>query len=147
MRPAGLSLVRNEIREASGMKVDRNSPLGYRDATRINMWLFTNIGFFSVVQKPKTNFLTIRARVGSDLDNLREKYMALLSSSTEKGGSDYPHRATISHVDFAAGLAKMGQDIHYDNFKNEVARKMGHKRSHVYHKVWQDLLELESSED
>jgi hypothetical protein len=107
------------------------------------MWLFTNIGFFSVVQKPKTKFLTIRARVASDLDNLRQKFMPTLSPTTDKGGSDYPYRATINHDEFAAGLAKMGETIDYSNFKDEVARKMGHKRSHTYHKVWQDLLELE----
>jgi hypothetical protein len=110
------------------------------------MWLFTDIGFFSAVQKPNTNFLTVRARVGSDLDSLRKNYMPRLSPTTEKAGSDYPYRATISHTDFAAGLAKIGQDIHYNNFKNEVAKKMGNQRSHVYHKVWQDLLELETED-
>jgi hypothetical protein len=33
------------------------------------MWIFTTIGFFSIVQKPRTDFLTVRARVTTDLDN------------------------------------------------------------------------------
>jgi hypothetical protein len=39
------------------------------------MWIFTTIGFFSIVQKPRTDFLTVRARVASDLDDLRKKFM------------------------------------------------------------------------
>ena len=109
-----------------------------------NMWLFTNIGFFSVVQKSQTNFLTIRARVASDLDTLRQKYLPGLSPTTTKGGTDYPYRATISHAEVAAGVAKLGEAINYSNFKNEVAKRMGSGRAHTYSKVWQDLVELES---
>ena len=108
------------------------------------MWLFANIGFFSVVQKSGTDFLTIRARVASDLGNLRKSFMPGLSPTTTKGGTDYPYRATINHGEFAAGLAKLGETINYSNFKNEVAEKMGSQRAHTYSKVWQDLVELES---
>ena len=111
------------------------------------MWIFTTIGFFSIVQKPRTSFLTVRARVASDLDNLRKQFMPTLSATTKKGGTDYPCRATISHTDFAAGLAKLGAVIDYGNFKNEVAKRMGHRRSDVYSKVWQNLLALENEQD
>ena len=46
------------------------------------------------------------------------------------GGTDYPYRALISHKHFAKGLAEMGNDIHYSNFKNEVASK-DMARAHV----------------
>jgi hypothetical protein len=82
--------------------------------------------------------------VASDLDNLRASFVPGLSSTTTKGGTDYPYRATISHAEFAAGLAKLGEAINYSNFKNEVAQKMGSGRAHIYSKVWQDLVELES---
>lgn len=36
------------------------------------MWLFTTVGFFSIVQKPRQSGLTIRAWVATDLDSLRE---------------------------------------------------------------------------
>ena len=110
------------------------------------MWLFTTIGFFSIVQKPRTDFLTVRARVASDLDNLRAKFMPQLSPTIEGAGTDYPFRATISHKDFGAGLSKMGEAIRYDNFKSEVGRRMGRRREQAYHKVWHDLSDLESTE-
>ncbi len=106
------------------------------------MWLFTTIGFFSAVQKPGTDFLTVRARVRSDLESLRAKFMPQLSETTSGQGTDYPYRATISHVDFAEGLAKMGRAIDYENFKSEVTRKMGRKRAHAYLKVWAAMAEL-----
>lgn len=108
------------------------------------MWLFTTIGFFSVVQKkPDDTFLTVRARVASDLENLRRRYMPTLSPTSTKGGSDYPYRATISHRDFGAGLAQIGQDIQYSNFKSEVAKVMGRQRSDLYHRVWDVMFELQ----
>jgi hypothetical protein len=108
------------------------------------MWLFTTIGFFSVVQKRGELGLTVRARVATDLDRLRERYLPELSATVRRGDTDYPYRGTITHADFARGLAKIGGDIHYGNFKSEVARKMGRKREAVYHKVWSALTELEN---
>jgi hypothetical protein len=107
------------------------------------MWLFTTFGFFSVVQKRSETVLTVRARVASDLDRLRTAYMPELSETVLGAGTDYPARATISHADFSRGLAKIGTDIHYDNFKSEVAKEMGRDRESVYHRVWSTLTELE----
>ena len=42
------------------------------------MWLFTNFGFFSVVQKPGERDLTVRSRLRSDLERLRERYLPTL---------------------------------------------------------------------
>lgn len=107
------------------------------------MWLFTTIGFFSIVQKRGESGLTVRARVASDLDRLREKYLTELSATIRNGGTDYPFRATVSHEAFARGLSKIGTDIRYDNFKSEVAKKMGTNRAHVYGNVWSELHALE----
>jgi 8-oxo-dGTP pyrophosphatase MutT (NUDIX family) len=106
------------------------------------MWLFTNIGFFSAVQKPGTDFLTVRARVKQDLDNLREKYLPHLSATQAKGGTDYPWRATVSHADFAAALGKIAMDIDYSNYKNEVTARQGKARASRYGKVWQALYDM-----
>jgi len=106
------------------------------------MWLFTALGFFSVVQKPGDPFLTVRARVAVDLDKLREVYMPELAPTCTKAGTDYPFRATINHENFARGLARLGREIHYGNFKSEVAKKQGQRRSAVYHSL-ATLLQLE----
>ena len=111
------------------------------------MWLFTTIGFFSIVQKPRDSFLTIRARVKSDLDRLRKGCMPELSDTIAGGGTDYPYRATISYEDFAKGMEKIVKDIRYSNFKAEVEAKMGSKRESIYLEVWRTLLKLEKEKE
>jgi hypothetical protein len=108
------------------------------------MWLFTNFGFFSVVQKPGTDFLTVRARVKGDLDALRATYLPQLSKTQAKGGTDYPWRATVSHCDFAAALGKIAMNLDYANFKNEVAARQGKVRASRYGKVWSALYDMEA---
>lgn len=108
------------------------------------MWLFTNFGYFSVVQKPGTDFLTVRARVRGDLDNLRANYLPQLSTTQGKGGTDYPWRATVPHADFAAALGKIVLDVKYDNFKNEIAKCQGKTRASRYGRVWSALYDMEA---
>lgn len=102
----------------------------------------TNIGFFSAVQKPGTEFLTVRARVKNDLDVLRKKYLPDLSATIGHAGTDYPWRATVSHASFAAAISKLVADIDYGNFKNEVAVRQGKGRAKRYQKVWEALYDL-----
>lgn len=111
------------------------------------MWVMTSIGFYSVIMKNGTDYLTVRARVAADLDSLRTQYMPGLSKTISYAGSDYPFRATIAREDYALGLKKLVMDIDYDNFKNEVAKKQGHERADVYADVWVDLLRLETVEE
>lgn len=107
------------------------------------MWLFTTIGFFSIVQKPGTDHLTVRARVADDLDQLRQKYLPELSPTTKRGGTDYPCRATVSHAAFAGAVAQIIRDIDYANYKSEVAARQGQRRAHAYHAVWSAVYKLE----
>lgn len=113
------------------------------------MWIFTDIGFFSVVRKPEdedAGMVTIRARVRSDLERLKEFYLPGLGVIVEGAGTDYHYRARASQHDFADALRLIGENIGYGNFKNEVAAKQGPHRAKVYGKVWTDLLELEGEE-
>lgn len=107
------------------------------------MWLFTTLGFFSVVQKPGDTGLTIRARVAADLDRLRAAHLPALSPTVHGAGTDYPYRATIGHEAFGRALIGLVDELHYGNFKDAVAATMGHDRAHVYGEVWQTLLALE----
>ena len=110
------------------------------------MWLFTDIGFFSIVRKPadeNDGMVTIRARVCSDLERLREFYLPSLGDILENGGTDYPFRARANQSDFANALRLIGEGIEYGNFKSEVQSRQGQHRAHVYSDVWRDLLKLE----
>jgi hypothetical protein len=110
------------------------------------MWLFTTIGFYSVVQKAGARELTVRARVRADLDRLREKYLPELSPTESGTGTDYPHRGRVSHEAFARALARLATDIDYSNFKNIIYAEQGGERAHVYGDVWHALLALENED-
>lgn len=106
------------------------------------MWLFTNFGFFSIVQKPGKSDLSVRARVAADLDALRTRYLPELGPTLGKAGSDYPWRASVSHGALGAAMGRIVADLEYPNFKDEVAIRQGKARVQRYHKVWNALLDL-----
>ncbi len=106
------------------------------------MWIMTTIGFFSAVQKPGDDRLTIRARVRDDLEALAQT-LPELGPIQHGGGTDYPYRARAPHAAFALALAKLSHGIEYDNFKNAVALRQGGARAKAYSKVWDALYSLE----
>ena len=106
------------------------------------MWLFTTIGFFSVVQKPNQANLTVRAHVAADLDRLRELYLPELGP-TEPETVDYPYRASVEREAIARCMSNLVNDINYSDFQTEVVRLMGFSREHVYSAVWDELHQLE----
>jgi hypothetical protein len=106
------------------------------------MWILTPDGFYSIVQKPRETNLCIRARVGADLDRLREKYLPALTETKETPGGDYRYRAWATHEAVADALAAITRDLHYDNFKSEVGRH-DRERAHAYHDVWDVLGRLQ----
>lgn len=110
------------------------------------MWLITPVGFFSMVRKPtdtKTQTLTVRARVRSDLEALKAQYLPELGEIQDCAANDYRFRAVASQAAVAQAMARLVQDLDYSNFKDEVARRQGRSRSDLYHDVWSVLCRLQ----
>jgi 8-oxo-dGTP pyrophosphatase MutT (NUDIX family) len=111
------------------------------------MWLITPIGFFSIVQKAADkgrDTLTVRARVRSDLEALRDTYIPSLGDIKESLTNDYRFRAVAPRADVAAAAASLIADLDYSNFKNEVAKRQGVKREQLYHDIWHVLYQLQT---
>lgn len=103
------------------------------------MWLFTTIGFFSVVQMKNSNdFLMVRARYKGDIEALLQKYLRGYNPIliAETNDTDYRFRVAVDKGDFAIAMAHIVNDITYTNFKNEVALKQGYCRASDYLDVW-----------
>lgn len=110
------------------------------------MWLMTPHGFFSIVCKPEdkaTGTLTIRSRVQSDLESLRQ-FLPSLGPVLEGAGTDYRYRAHADREDVAQAVSQMVRELQYANFKSEVARRQGYDRAHVYGEVWNALYSLQA---
>lgn len=109
------------------------------------MWIATDFGFFSIVQKPwdkDRGTLTVRARVRGDLVNFMSKAGAS-TSIVEDQEADYRYRVQMPAADVATVLGFAVAGIDYDNFKNRVGLRQGGKRATIYARVWGVLLELD----
>lgn len=103
------------------------------------MWLLTDFGFFSVVEKPgdgRDGALTVRARAREDLEALRARYLPELGEIQEGGASDYEYRARVAREPLALAVAQIVRGIDYANFKSTVGARQGHERAAVYGRVW-----------
>ena len=94
------------------------------------MWIFSQDGFYSIVQKGKE--FHVRARRIQDLVNVG------LTPTKSYPGSDYPWRAILPN---RAGLLKLmealGNSVDYPNFKGHVLnRKDQRHRVPAYHQIW-----------
>ncbi|MFM2148283.1 MAG: hypothetical protein RLZZ187_589 [Pseudomonadota bacterium] len=112
------------------------------------MWLMTDIGFFSIVEKPAdkgSGLLTIRSRMRSDLEAFGQR-CRFSGGITAEAGTDYPYRAAARKADVAAALAQLAADIDYPNFKDRVKTVQGSARAAAYGDVWSVLYDLEKNE-
>lgn len=110
-------------------------------------WLFTKVGFFSVVKKgpeAKQGLVCVRSRFKDDLDNLRNTYVPTLGPTEERPHTDYPYRAFVPQEEFAEGMKALYADIDYSNFKDEVADTQGYERAHLYGEVWGTMFNAEA---
>ena len=77
------------------------------------MWIFTTIGFYSVVaHADDANTMVIRARVREDLDALRRHHLPDLESAPG-GDSGYPFRAMVSRDEWEHALQQLALSIDY----------------------------------
>lgn len=109
------------------------------------MWLITTIGFFSIVEKEwdkKPGTLTVRARVRTDLDNLREQFLPEMGETVESETADYRYRAQVPRTALAAAMPRLVDGIDYDNFKAAVEVRQGLEREEAYERVWTTLRKL-----
>ncbi len=108
------------------------------------MWIFSDLGFYSVVCARKADGLTpdyktvmVRARLGIHLENLKQDFPAEMEGTLIKvsAGTDYLYRIILSKATWRKVLSKMASKTRYCNFKGEVARNREHLRSGYTHSI------------
>jgi len=106
------------------------------------MWLFTTIGFFSIVQAKDKDDLMVRSRSKEDLLNFLRLIYAPDSASQRvltTPNNDYPYRAIIDRifVDQALGIL-ITRSLDYTNFKDRISLTPGQEdKLGAYHGVWE----------
>ncbi len=106
------------------------------------MWIFTPVGFFSVVQADAKN-LMVRARIEEDLDRLinglEERYERFGLEVIKTPRADYPFRVILPATLFARYMHDAIAGINYANFKDEVAKTDPTRSHRAYLGVWSVL--------
>src|SRR5882762_95483 len=94
------------------------------------MWIFSQDGFYSIVQKGEG--FHVRTRLKQDLVNVG------LVATKSYAGSDYPWRAILANqVELQKLMGKLGSSIDYPNFKAHVSERPDQKhRVPAYHQIW-----------
>tara|TARA_R100000808_G_C2116383_1_gene128871 strand:- start:243 stop:608 length:366 start_codon:yes stop_codon:yes gene_type:complete len=100
------------------------------------MWLFTNHGFFSIVQHDKRkDTLIVRARRKEHLEAYFTGYK--ISYKPER---DYQYRIYTSRKNIAEFLFNFVEEIDYTNFKNSIKdEKLKSVASMVWHNIFAGL--------
>lgn len=107
------------------------------------MWLATQHGFFSIVQK-EADLYFIRARVRQDLLNLLE-LTELDLEIQEWDTADYRYRIFVDFDTLLEVMVQLTARLDYPNFKGRVyeqedqADKLG-----AYHRIWETMAKLQS---
>lgn len=108
------------------------------------MWLFTETGFLSAVQKdPAKPYLSVRARDKKSLSDLSTKYGLEV---IETPLADYPYRVEMPKNQFAQWVAEEIEHIGYSNFKNQVSLVRDSKFAKLLGSVWSIMLGAEDKE-
>lgn len=99
------------------------------------MWLATQYGFYSIVQKENGQY-HVRSRIQKDLENL-----IALASQDHKihrwEGADYRYRIIVEQGDFVEIMGRLALSLDYPNFKNQIARTNDQRdKLHAFHEIW-----------
>ena len=89
------------------------------------MWLYTKLGFFSIVHKPpcKKDELLVRARCREDIDALSNELSKagnFKGTVIESKDSDYVYRMVVLKSILAPFMAHLMEGLDYGNFKATI---------------------------
>lgn len=108
------------------------------------MWLFTNRGFFSVVQhNDYPDMVIVRARAEQDIREFRAIAKGLCGVDVEHSVTplnDYRFRVVVGKSVFKHVAAYLADNINYGNFKAEIKDD---RRHHAYMDVWLAMIRFQ----
>ena len=109
------------------------------------MWLYTKLGFFSIVHKPpcKKDELLARTRCREDLEALSNKpnqTSNFKGEIIESPSSDYAYRMVVPKSILASFMTSLMMNLDYTNFKATIPYN-DEPRHEAYFKCWEAMNE------
>lgn len=110
------------------------------------MWLSTQHGFYSIVQKPAGQF-HVRTRCKMDLENI--VVLADLDTTIHHTvNGDYAWRIIVGQREVDAIMSVLAASIDYSNFKDrihELPEQVG--KLPAYSQLWSRMVDYQSTEE
>lgn len=112
------------------------------------MWIFSELGFYSINLTPDNSALQFRARKKSDLENLRREFPKHFPDEIMTlPAADYRWRLETTPAQAALVMFELTKRIQYRNFKNHLhdtdqADKLG-----ILHGLWGDLYRYQGQQE
>lgn len=107
------------------------------------MWLCTQLGFFSIVQKDENTY-HIRARSREDLEQLAQA-AGTGTPVTSYAGSDYPWRILCPTTVLPMFMQALTASITYGNFKSAIsASSTQRSKLKAYHDIHHHMVEWQA---
>jgi hypothetical protein len=110
------------------------------------MWLATQHGFYSIVQKPAGRF-HVRTRCKQDLENLiaLAGIEAPLHHTTD---GDYAWRIVVGQAEVGAIMAALATSIDYSNFKGRIHDTPDQEdKLPAYSRLWSQMLSYQETRE
>jgi hypothetical protein len=109
------------------------------------MWLYTKLGFFSIVHKApcKKDELLVRTRCRQDIEALSKKLSQISNFNgtiVESKDSDYAYRMMVPRSILAPFMAGLMEALDYKNFKGTIPYN-DQLRHEAYSKCWEAMNE------
>ena len=110
------------------------------------MWLCTQFGFYSIVQKKPGEF-HVRARMKKDIENLcRACARAGIWKIHRSTPADYRWRLVIGDDDLALVMSTLSDSINYPNFKGRIHALADQRgKCNAYAGLWSALHRLQEA--
>ncbi len=110
------------------------------------MWLATQHGFYSIVQKPAGQF-HVRTRCKQDLENLIS-LAAIEVTMHHTTDGDYAWRIIVGQAEVSAIMAALAATIGYPNFKARIHDTPDQEdKLPAYSRLWSQMLAYQTAHD
>lgn len=109
------------------------------------MWLFTKIGFYSIVKEHDSKKFLVRGRTRKDIVNLINAVPCLKDKKVVHTPiRDYHFRIIVSQRELTKITTLLSEEVDYTNFKNEVKQSVNQKdKVNLLNKVWWIMFEYQ----
>ena len=110
------------------------------------MWLCTQFGFYSIVQKRPGEY-HVRARLKQDLVNLKDLCAMKWTLHRSAPPADYRWRLVVTERDIGQILECLSAPVNleYSNFKSRISTSPDQRdKSHAYGQLWSNLHALQT---